>query len=154
MKGYLNRPEETENVLETHPDGFLWLRTGDLGSMDEDGFVYFKQRIKRMIVTSGYNVYPSQLEKIINEHDAVLLSCVIGVPDPHKVQKVKAFVVLNNGYEAGDELKKELVEHCRKHIAKYAMPYDIEFRDSLPTTKVGKIAYTELEKEETMALSK
>lgn len=154
MKGYLNRPEETENVLETHPDERLWLRTGDLGSMDEEGFVYFKQRIKRMIVTSGYNVYPSQLEKIINDHDAVLLSCVIGVPDPHKVQKVKAFVVLNSGYVAGEELKSELMEHCRKHIAKYAMPYDMEFRESLPTTKVGKIAYTELEKEETMALSK
>lgn len=153
MKGYHNRPEETENVLENHPDGRLWLRTGDLGSMDEEGFVYFKQRIKRMIITSGYNVYPSQLEKIINDHDAVLQSCVIGVPDPHKVQKVKAFVVLNKDYEASQELKSELMDYCRKHIAKYAMPYDIEFRASLPTTKVGKIAYGELEKEETMALA-
>lgn len=147
MKGYLNHEEETANTLETHEDGKLWLRTGDLGYMDSDGFVYFKQRIKRMIITSGYNVYPSQIESVFNNHEAVLLSCVIGVPDPRKIQKIKAYVVLVDGYSPSDELKSSLFEYCKKHIAKYAMPYDIEFRESLPKTKVGKIAYAELEKE-------
>lgn len=148
MKGYLNHEKETEDTLEMHDDGFVWLRTGDLGCMDEEGFVYFKQRIKRMIITSGYNVYPSQIESIINSHEAVMLSCVIGVPDSYKMQKVKAFVVLNSGYNPTDELKKELFEYCKKHIAKYAMPYDIEFRESLPHTRVGKIAYGKLAHEE------
>lgn len=148
MKGYLNKPEENANTLKLHEDGRVWLHTGDLGTMDEAGFIYFKQRIKRMIVTSGYNVYPSQIENIIDAHEAVQLSCVIGVKDPLKMQKVKAFVVLKNGYEASDEIKQSILAHCRENIAKYAMPYDIEFRDELPKTLVGKIAYTELEREE------
>lgn len=148
MKGYLNRPEENADTLREHDDGRIWLHTGDLGNMDEDGFIYFKQRIKRMIITSGYNVYPSQIENIIESHEAVQLSCVIGVKDPIKMQKVKAFVVLKAGHKASDGLKKEILDHCRKNIAKYAMPYDIEFREDLPKTRVGKIAYTELEREE------
>ncbi len=147
MKGYLNHEEETANTLETHEDGLVWLRTGDLGYMDADGYVYFKQRIKRMIITSGYNVYPSQIENILNNHECVLMSCVIGVPDKYKIQKIKAFIVLNTGYVPNDDTKQNIIEYCKKHIAKYAMPYDIEFRTSLPTTKVGKIAYGELEKE-------
>lgn len=148
MKGYLNDPEETEDTLQIHEDGRTWLHTGDLGTMDEDGFIYYKQRLKRMIITSGYSVYPSQLENIIDAHPGVLMCTVIGVPDPYKIQKVKAFVVLKNGVEPDDELKKSLKEHCAKNIAKYAMPYEFEFRDSLPQTLVGKVAYTVLEKEE------
>lgn len=148
MKGYLNKPEENANTLKVHSDGNIWLHTGDLGTMDDNGFVYFKQRIKRMIITSGYNVYPSQIENIIDAHEAVQLSCVIGVKDPYKMQKVKAFVVLKNGFEPSDRIKESILAHCRKNIAKYAMPYDVEFRKELPKTLVGKIAYTELEKEE------
>ena len=148
MKGYLNKPEENANTLKLHEDGRVWLHTGDLGVMDEQGFIYFKQRIKRMIITSGYNVYPSQIENIIDAHEAVQLSCVIGVKDALKIQKVKAFVVLKQGFEESDELKQSILAHCRKNIAKYAMPYDIEFRSELPKTLVGKIAYTELEREE------
>lgn len=148
MKGYLNDPEETEDTLQIHEDGRTWLHTGDLGTMDEDGFIYYKQRLKRMIITSGYSVYPSQLENIIDAHPGVLMCTVIGVPDPYKMQKVKAFVVLKNGVEPDDELKNSLKEHCAKNIAKYAMPYEFEFRDSLPQTLVGKVAYTVLEKEE------
>ena len=99
-------------------------------------------------------MYPSQLETIINGFEAVYMSCVIGVPDPYKIQKIKAFVVLKEGHNPSDELKEKIFDYCRKHIAKYAMPYDIEFRDSIPVTKVGKIAYTELEKEELLALEK
>ena len=148
MLEYVDNPEETHNTLRRHDDGRIWLHTGDLGKMDEDGFVYFSQRIKRMIITSGYNVYPGQLENIIDGHEKVLLSCVIGVKDPYKMQKVKAFVVLRPGCEPSDAVKQEILDYCRQHIAKYAMPYDIEFRPELPKTLVGKVAYRVLEEEE------
>lgn len=117
MLEYVDNPEETHNTLRRHEDGRIWLHTGDLGKMDEDGFVYFSQRIKRMIITSGYNVYPGQLENIIDGHEKVLLSCVIGVKDPYKMQKVKAFVVLRPGYEPSDAVKQEILDYCRQHIA-------------------------------------
>ena len=148
MVCYVDNEEETRNTLRRHGDGRIWLHTGDLGKMDEDGFVYFSQRIKRMIITSGYNVYPGQLENVIDGHPKVLLSCVIGVKDAYKMQKVKAFVVLRPGIEPSDEVKKEILDYCRGHIAKYAMPYDIEFRTELPKTLVGKVAYRVLEEEE------
>lgn len=148
MLGYLDRPQETADTLRKHADGHVWLHTGDLGFMDEEGFIFFKQRIKRMIITSGYNVYPSQIENIIDGHPAVQMSCVIGVKDPYKMQKVKAFVVLKEGYIPDDTVKNDILEYCKKNIAKYAMPYDVEFRSELPKTLVGKVAYTVLEKEE------
>ena len=148
MLEYVNHPEETAQTKQTHADGLTWIHTGDLGMMDEDGFIYFRQRIKRMIVTNGYNVYPSQLENILDGHDYVHLSCVIGVKDPIKMQRVKAFVVLKPGSQPTEACKKELLDYCRKHIAKYAMPSDIEFREELPKTLVGKVAYRVLEEEE------
>ena len=148
MMEYINHPEETAQTLQVHPDGLTWLHTGDLGKMDDEGFVYFKQRIKRMIITSGYNVYPSQLENILDAHALVQMSCVIGVPDPYKMQKVKAFVMLKPGEQPSEENRQALLDYCKKNIAKYALPYDIEFRDSLPKTLVGKVAYRELEAEE------
>ena len=148
MQGYMNQPKETAQTLQLHEDGMVWLHTGDLGSMDEEGFIYFKQRLKRMIITSGYNVYPSQVENVIDAHEAVLMSTVIGIKDDYKMQRVKAFVVLRPGYEPSEELKEDLREHLKKHVAKYAMPSEIEFRDALPKTLVGKVAYTVLEQEE------
>ena len=148
MLGYLDNPEETANTLRRHNEGRIWLHTGDLGYMDADGFVYFRQRIKRMIVTSGYNVYPSQLENIIDGHPKVLLSCVIGIKDDYKMQRVKAFVVLQPGVKPSEAVKQELLAYCQEHIAKYAMPKDIEFREELPKTLVGKVAYRLLEEEE------
>ena len=148
MMEYVGHPEETAQTLQTHPDGRVWVHTGDLGYMDDDGFIYFKQRIKRMIITSGYNVYPSQLENILDAHDLVQMSCVIGVPDSLKMQKVKAFVMLKPGLKPCDEYRDILMAYCRKNIAKYAMPYEIEFREQLPKTLVGKVAYRVLEEEE------
>ena len=148
MMEYVNHPEETKNTLKKHADGLTWVHTGDLGKMDEDGYIYFRQRIKRMIVTSGYNVYPGQIENILDTHEKVHLSCVIGVPDPYKMQKIKAFVVLRPGIQATDTVKEELLAHCKKNIIRYAVPYDIEFRESLPKTLVGKVAYRVLEEEE------
>ena len=147
MVGYMNNEAETANTLRVHADGNVWLHTGDLGKMDEDGFIYFKQRIKRMIITNGYNVYPSQIENILDAHPKVQMSCVIGVKDPYKMQKVKAFIVLKDGIKPSESIRQELHEYCRKNIAKYALPYQIEFREELPKTLVGKVAYTVLEKE-------
>ena len=147
MLGYMDNPEETAQTLRQHGDGRIWLHTGDLGHMDEDGFIYFRQRLKRMIVTSGYNVYPSQLENIIDGHDKVLLSCVIGIKDTYRGQKVKAYVVPMPGVEPTEELKKEILDYCAGNIAKYAMPRELEFRTELPKTLVGKVAYRVLEEE-------
>ena len=147
MMGYMDNPEETASTLKRHYDGRIWLHTGDLGHMDQDGFVYFRQRIKRMIVTSGYNVYPSQLENIIDSHEKVLISCVIGVKDDYRGQKVKAYVVPMPGVEPTEELKEELLTYCSGRIAKYAMPRELEFRKELPKTLVGKVAYRVLEEE-------
>ncbi len=147
MLGYMDQPEETANTLKSHGDGRIWLHTGDLGHMDEDGFIYFRQRLKRMLVTSGYNVYPSQLENIIDGHDKVLLSCVIGIKDEYRGQKIKAYIVPMPGIEPTEELKQELLDYCSLHIAKYALPRDIEFRTELPKTLVGKVAYRVLEEE-------
>lgn len=148
MMEYIKHPDETAATLQKHSDGLTWIYTGDLGMMDEEGFVYFRGRAKRMIITSGYNVYPGQLENILDAHELVHMSCIIGVPDPYKMQKVKAFVMLKPGVPQNEESKESIMAYCRKHIAKYAMPYDIEFRDELPKTLVGKVAYRILEEEE------
>ncbi|MGM9669510.1 MAG: AMP-binding protein [Faecousia sp.] len=148
MREYMNHPQETAQTLRHHADGLTWVYTGDLGMMDEDGFIFFRGRAKRMIITSGYNVYPSQLENILDAHPYVQMSCVIGVPDPYKMQKVKAFVKLTQEAPEPGQTKTELMEYCKKHIAKYAMPYDIEIREDMPKTLVGKVAYRVLEEEE------
>ncbi|MBQ7755656.1 MAG: AMP-binding protein [Clostridia bacterium] len=148
MQEYMKHPEETAQTLRKHADGLTWVYTGDLGTMDDEGFIYFKGRAKRMIITSGYNVYPSQLENILDAHEKVQMSCVIGVPDPYKMQKVKAFVKLTPGVTPDEATKQELMDYCRQHIAKYAMPYDIEFKEDMPKTLVGKVAYRVLEEEE------
>ena len=153
MREYLHHPEETAQTLRKHADGLTWVYTGDLGVMDADGFVYFRGRRKRMIITSGYNVYPAQLENILEAHEAVQRCCIIGVPDSYKMQKVKAFVMLKPGFPATEETKQSILAHCRRNIAKYAMPYDIEFRENLPTTLVGKVAYRVLEDEELKKIS-
>ncbi len=152
MKEYMKHPDETAKTLRTHADGLTWVYTGDLGTMDEEGFVYFKGRAKRMIISSGYNVYPGQIENILDANEKVQMSCVIGVPDPYKMQKVKAFVKLAKDVPATEETKQELLAYCRKNIAKYAMPYDIEFKDDMPKTLVGKVAYRALEEEELQKL--
>ena len=147
MLGYMDNPEETANTLRRHGDGRIWLHTGDLGHMDADGFVYFRQRLKRMIITSGYNVYPSQLENIIDGHEKVLLSCVIGVKDTYRGQRVRAYVVPMPGVEPTEELKQEILSYTSGFVAKYAMPRELEFRTELPKTLVGKVAYRVLEDE-------
>lgn len=154
MMEYVNQPEETANTLRKHADGMTWVHTGDLGMMDEDGFIYFCQRIKRMIVTNGYNVYPTQLENVLDSHPAVHLSCIIGVPDPVRIQRVKAFVMLKPGYMPTEALREDLMNYCNTHIALYAVPREIEFKEELPKTLVGKVAYRMLEEEEKASAAK
>jgi len=148
MREYMKHPDETAQTLRAHADGLTWVYTGDLGTMDEEGFVFFRGRAKRMIISSGYNVYPAQIENLLDANELVQMSCVIGVPDAYKMQKVKAFVKLNPGVPANDETKRAILDYCARHVAKYAMPYDVEFRDELPKTLVGKVAYRVLEEEE------
>lgn len=147
MKGYLNNPEETSKTLIKHKDGKVWLHTGDIGCMDKDGFIYFKQRLKRMIVSSGYNIYPSYVEDIICSHPLVDSCVVIGIPHEYKKQVAKAYIVLKNGEKPTMGIKKQIKKYCEENLAKYSWPYEYEFRDNLPTTLVGKVAYKKLEEE-------
>lgn len=148
MMGYLKDPRETTHTLQIHEDGKIWLHTGDLGFIDADGFVYFKQRLKRMIVSSGYNIYPQHIESVIDSHPAVLTSTVIGIDHRYKGQVAKAFIILKDGIEPTMAIKNSIKEHCEKNISKFTMPYEFEYRESLPKTLVGKVAYNTLLEEE------
>ena len=148
MMGYLGDDAETAQTLRLHEDGKIWLHTGDLGYVESDGLVYFAQRLKRMIISSGYNIYPTHLESIINSHEAVLTSTVVGIDHPYKGQVPKAFIVLKEGYKPGKRLEKEIRELLERNVPVYALPTAYEFRDKLPTTLVGKVAFKKLEAEE------
>ncbi len=148
MKEYINHPEETAQTLRRHADGLTWVYTGDLGVMDDEGYIYFRGRSKRMIVSSGYNIYPAQLENIFDANELVQMSCVIGVPDAYRMQRPKVFVTLKSGVEPTEATRKQIMDYAAKRIAKYAMPKELEFRDTLPKTLVGKVAYRKLEEEE------
>lgn len=148
MSKYLDNVEETNNILIKHEDGNKWVHTGDLGYMDEDGVIFFVQRLKRMLIVSGYNVYPSYIEEVLLKHSKVDLCGVIGIPHPYKVQVPKAFIVLKKNVEANNEVLKEIKDYCSKNLAKYMIPKEFVFRDSLPKTLIGKVNYRELEKEE------
>lgn len=143
MMGYLNNESETNAVLQVHKDGHVWLHTGDLGYMDTDGFIFYKGRTKRMIITSGYNVYPSHVEEVIESHPAVLQCTVIGIPHPYKQEVGKAFIVLKDGFH-GLFVKQEIKNYCKKNLAKYMIPYQFVFRKQLPKTKLGKVDFQKL----------
>ena len=144
MKGYLNNKKETDLILKKHKDKKLWLHSGDLGYMDSDGFVYFKSRLKRMIVSSGYNIYPGQIEEIISSHPYVKTCAVIGVPHPYKKEVIKAYIVLKDNIELTSEVKRSIKSYCEKNIASYSLPYAYGYRKELPKTLVGKVAYRKL----------
>ena len=146
MLGYLDNEKETNEMLQIHKDGMLWLHTGDMGMMDEDGVDYYRQRIKRMIISSGYNIYPAYVEQIIEEHPAVLKCTVIGIPHPYKVEVPKAYIVLKNGNNPLT-VRKSIREHCKKNLAAYAIPYEFEYRKSLPKTLIGKVDFKKLQEE-------
>lgn len=148
MLGYLNSPEETLKTLKTHNDGRVWLHTGDMGYMDEKGYIYFCWRIKRVIKVSGYPVYPTVIEEAVMEHPGVDKCCVIGYKDDFAGQRVKIFVVMQDKNSDTAQAKEGIEKLCKEKLNKWSQPKDIEFRLDLPLTKVGKINAIELEKEE------
>ena len=149
MLGYLNNQEETNEVLEKDSRGKIWVHTGDMGYINDDGILFFVQRLKRLIIVSGYNVFPSHIEDIIDKHEAVLSCCVVGIPHPYKVQVPKAYIVLKDEYKVSAKVKRDIKEYCEKNLAKYMIPKEFEFRESLPKTMIGKVDYRTLEKEST-----
>jgi long-chain acyl-CoA synthetase len=136
MKGYWNRPEETANVLSA--DG--WLRTGDIARIDEKGFVYIVDRKKDMILVSGFNVYPNEIEDVVAQMPGVLEVAAVGVPDEKSGEAVKIVIVKKDPNLTAEAVRA----HCKENLTGYKMPKSIEFRDSLPKTNVGKILRREL----------
>jgi long-chain acyl-CoA synthetase len=131
MEGYWQNPEETEKVML--PGG--WFRTGDIGRMDERGYVFIEDRKKDMILVSGFNVYPNEIESVVVSMDGVLEAAAIGKPDEKSGEVVKLFVVRKNP----SVTEAEILAYCRKNLTGYKVPKEIEFRDELPNTNVGKI---------------
>lgn len=148
MQGYLNNPKETADILREHKDGKKWLHTGDIGYIATNGVVYYTQRLKRMIIVSGFNVYPSMIEGVLEKHSAVKKACVIGIPHPYKMHVPKAFLILNEGYSDSHKLRKELKELCEAELSIYSVPKEFEVRKEFPKTLYSKIDYKKLEKEE------
>jgi long-chain acyl-CoA synthetase len=147
MLGYLNEPEETSNTLIKDETGRIWLHTGDIGYKDKEGCIFFSSRLKRIIVTSGYNVYPSFMEKIIATHPAIENCVVVGIPHPYKKQVPVVCIVLRDNFSPSEELTQDIKKYCEKSIAKYSMPYRYEYIKSIPKTIVGKVNYKKLEEE-------
>jgi long-chain acyl-CoA synthetase len=145
MKGYWNRPDETADTIRTDADGRRWLYTGDVATMDADGFTYIVQRKKDMIIVSGFNVYPGEIESVLFTHPGVMEACVIGVPDKYRGEVVKAFVVVKPGATTTiDGLKA----HCTSDLAEFKRPSHFEIRETLPKTAVGKVLRRVLRDEE------
>lgn len=140
MTGYWNQPGETAQVLR---DG--WLLTGDMGRMDSDGFFYVVDRKKELILTGGYNVFPREVEEVLYGHPAVAEAATIGVPDAHRGEVVKAFLVLKEGQRATAD---DIIEYCRPRLAPYKVPKFVEFRTQLPKSLIGKILRRVLSEEE------
>jgi long-chain acyl-CoA synthetase len=131
MLGYHGMPEETAKVLRGG-----WLHTGDVGYLDEDGYLFIVDRVKDMIIRGGFNIYPHDVEAVLAQHPAVAESAVVGVPDPVYGEQVEAFVIRRFGVEATED---ELMEFCRERLAKYKTPSRITFVPDLPKSQVGKI---------------
>ncbi len=145
MLGYLDDEKETKLQLRKHDDGKVWLHTGDVGMMDKTGMIFFKSRLKRVIISSGYNIYPNHVESIINKHSKVLTSIVVGRSHSYKGEVPVAYIVLKPEYKLTDEIDEEIKNYCKKNIARYSLPTKIEYREVLPTTKVGKVDYRNLD---------
>ena len=136
MTGYYNRPDETAGSLR---DG--WFYTGDVGYMDEDGYLYIVDRTKDMIIAGGFNIYPREIDEVLYEHPKVQEACTIGLPDPYRGETVKAFIVVKDGESLTAE---EVTAYCREKLTAYKVPKQIEFRDDLPKSVIGKVLRREL----------
>jgi long-chain acyl-CoA synthetase len=139
MKGYWNRKEETEAIFFNG-----WMHTGDLGKMDEDGFFTVIERAKDMILASGFNVYPREVEEVLFQHPAVQEAAVAGAPDEYRGETVAAFVVLKPGFAPSDETRQSIMAYCKQNLAGYKVPKILEFRQTLPKSLIGKVLRREL----------
>ena len=144
--GYINEDKETKNTLVKHTDGKTWLHTGDLGYIDKNGFVYYTSRLKRMIISNGYNIYPIELEEIIKKCKYVEDCTVVAVPHKIKSQTPKAVIVLKKDVEDTLAVRSEIRKYCMDNIARYAIPTEFEYRKDIPKTAIGKVAYRDLQK--------
>lgn len=147
MLGYYKNEAETAKALQKHEDGKTWLHTGDIGCMDEDGYLYFRQRYSRMLIVAGNNVYPTQIENVINKLGSVNTSCVIGVSGRAGTQKIVAVVQPTSMDVDLEALRKEILEVCAKNIADYAMPQEVVFKETMPLTAMGKVSFKKLTEE-------
>jgi long-chain acyl-CoA synthetase len=139
MKGYWNREEETKDIFFNG-----WMRTGDIGKMDEDGYFYVVERKKDLIIASGFNVYPREVEEVLFRHPAVAEAAVAGAPDEYRGETVAAFVVLKPGIEPSEQTKQDILAFCKQELAAYKVPKILEFRESLPKSLIGKVLRREL----------
>ena len=140
MKGYVNRPEETAAVIK---DG--WLLTGDIATVDEEGYFRIVDRKKDMIITGGFNVYPREIDEVLYAHPKIKEACAIGIPDSHSGERIKAYVVLKDG-ETSNVI--EILDYCREKLTRYKVPKEVEFVSDLPKSAVGKILRKELRRME------
>lgn len=148
MMGYLNNKAETKKVLRRHEDGKTWLHTGDIGYIAPNGVIYFTQRLKRVIISSGFNVYPSAIEEVIERHPDVSKCCVISIPHEYKMHVPKAYIILKEGKSDSYKFRMEIKKLCKDNLAAYSQVKNIEIVDSLPKTLYNKFDYVKLEKEE------
>jgi long-chain acyl-CoA synthetase len=139
MRGYWNRETETANIFVNG-----WMRTGDIGKMDEDGYFYVVDRAKDLIIASGFNIYPREVEEVLYTHEAVAEAAVIGIPHEYRGETVAAYVVLKPGFEPDEKMRESIQAYCKQHLTAYKVPKIIEFRESLPKSLVGKILRREL----------
>ncbi len=147
MKGYLNNEKDTNKTLQLYKDGRKYIHTGDLGYIDEDGVVFYVQRMKRIIVSSGYNVYPQHIENVLRENKYIKDACVVGVPHPYKQEVAKAFIVLKDGVEESWTVKKEIMDYANKNLAHYMIPREYIYKKEFPKTKFMKTDYNKLREE-------
>jgi long-chain acyl-CoA synthetase len=146
MKGYWNKPEETERALR---DG--WLHTGDIAMRDEEGYFFIVDRIKDMIKTVGENVYPREVEEVLYAHPKVKEAVVVGIPQEFLGEEIKAYLVLKEGMIATAE---EIIDYCKEQLSKFKVPKEVEFRKELPKTLVGKVLRRVLKDEELKRMEK
>src|SRR5205823_9410516 len=139
MQGYWNREDETKNVFVNG-----WMRTGDLGKMDPDGYFYIVERAKDMIIAGGFNIYPREVEEVLFHHPAVSEAAVAGVPDEYRGETVAAFVILKPGFAPTDETRQSILDYCKQNLTAYKVPKILEFRQTLPKSIIGKVLRREL----------
>ena len=152
MSGYYDNQEATDAIIKYHPDGIRWMHTGDLGYVNEDGVVFITGRIKKILMTIGKDgqvtkMFPDRIEKVVMNHAAVALCCVIGIPDDVRVNYPRAYVILNKEYEESQAMTESLLEHCKENLPEYMIPEEIVYRKEFPRTPRDKVDYRALERE-------